>query len=228
MRSIKRNIRLFTAGAILMVLAGCQSYPKVVWMPSDVPNEYRPAPAQVDSQGQTATPGAHAAPNSGYLAHGPVVSGTVLPDANQKIASERAVELHQQNESLKSDKKDLEQRIDKMAKDLDLNQQALARANSEMQAAQTELASTRTDLEAWQQQLSTFHASARQSEQQQSKTLEDMIQHVKKLIQTHEQQQAADTPAKSDQPENPQAETTEENPASHADSNETAVAAPLP
>src|SRR4029078_7296126 len=93
------------------------------------------------------------------------------------------IELQKENESLKAEKKALDERVAQLTKDLQLNHEALTQANGEMEKTQKDLATTRTELQTWQHQLATLYSGFRTSEQQQSKTLQDMETELKRIIQ---------------------------------------------
>ncbi len=180
------QFRLMPVAATLAMLAGCQSYPTVVW--NERPTGAPPA-VREPQQPQPIIQNGYTEASNGYLKQGPVVAGALLSAPAQKIASEVAVELQKQNESLKAEKKELDERVEQLTKDLELNHQALTQANGEMEKAQKELGTTRTELQTWQHQLATLYSGFRTSEQQQSKTLVDMEQEIQRIIQSQQKQQ---------------------------------------
>jgi len=121
-----------------------------------------------------------------YLQTGAVFAGNEFSPTEQKKATERALEFQRENEQLKAENADLEQRVAALEQELELDGTALLRAEEEVENAQQQLGALQSELDNWRKKMFKIDERLRNSDQQHLQYLEQLTTLLDRMVQQHE------------------------------------------
>ena len=121
----------------------------------------------------------------GYLRQGPVFLGQESAAESPKTATERALELKEENARLSAEMTTLKQQVAQIESELKATRASLEESTEERKSMQKELAATRAEIAQWKRELNHLSELIRQQERAHLESLDELIAAIERLVDHH-------------------------------------------